>query len=251
MVIYTIIGITFCFLMSSIGSSLVFFFKNDFNNKLNNIFNALSAGIMISATFFSLILPAIESSESLGNFSFVPAVVGIIIGSLFIVLLDFIAKKINKNGMKKGTKIFLAVTLHNIPEGLAVGFAFGVAIFSNNMALCYSALSLAIGIGLQNFPEGTAMTLPLKTMFKSRTKAFGYGVLSAFIEAVAAIVGIFLAFTLSSILGYILGFAAGAMLYVLIEELLPEANLNENNKLGIWCFIIGFIIMMILDLAFA
>ena len=251
MVIYTIIGIIFCFLMSTIGSSLVFFFKNNFNNKLNNIFNALSAGIMISATFFSLILPAINNSQYLGKLSFIPAVVGIFIGALFIVLLDFLCKKINKNGMQKGTKIFLAVTIHNIPEGLAVGFAFGVAIFSNNIALCFSALSLAIGIGLQNFPEGLAMTLPLKTMFGSTTKAFGYGVLSALIEAVSSVIGIFLAYSLSSMLGYILGFAAGAMLFVLIEELLPEANLGENNKVGIWCFIIGFILMMILDLAFA
>ncbi|MBE5745819.1 MAG: ZIP family metal transporter [Clostridiales bacterium] len=251
MTLYTIIGIAFCFLASIIGSSLVFFFKNEINSKLNIILNGISAGIMLSATFFSLILPSIESSANLGKFSFVPAFVGIIIGAIFIVLLDLIAKKIKKNGLNKGTKLFLAVTLHNIPEGLAVGFAFGVAIFSGNMALCYSALSLAIGMGLQNFPEGMAITLPLKSMFNSCKKAFFYGFLSAFVEFIASIIGIFLAYSLSSVLGYILGFAAGAMLYVIIEELLPEANLNENNKLGVWCFIIGFLLMMVLDLVFA
>lgn len=251
MALYAFIGIIFAFLTTVIGSSLVLFFKNEINNKISTIFNGLSAGIMLSATFFSLILPSINNSEHLGKFSFLPAVFGIVMGSIFIVLLDLIIKKVNKKGLNKGIKLFLAVTIHNIPEGLAVGFAFGVAFHSGNMALCYSALSLAIGIGLQNFPEGTAIVLPLKTLYNSRFKAFWFGFISAVVELISAVIGILLALSLSGVLSYILAFAAGAMLYVIVEELLPEANLSGYNSLGTWSFIIGFILMMILDVAFA
>ena len=253
MILRTIIGVSFAFLMTMLGSSLVFFFKKDINTKLKTIFYGLSAGIMLAATIWSLIIPSINNSTYLGKFSFIPAVIGILVGAGFIALLDFIVKPKANSGFEsnKNLKFFLAVTIHNIPEGLAVGFAFGVALQAQSMALCMSALSLAIGMGLQNFPEGAAISLPLKSAFKSRAKAFLYGFYSAVVEAVASILGIFLAMQLSSVLSYILAFAAGAMLYVIIEELLPEANLNGYNKLGTWCFIIGFLLMMVLDIVFA
>jgi len=253
MILRTIIGVSFAFLMTMLGSSLVFFFKKDINTKLKTIFYGLSAGIMFAATIWSLIMPSINNSTHLGKFSFLPAVIGILAGSGFIAILDFIVKPKCNGGFEsnKNLKLFLAVTIHNIPEGLAVGFAFGVALKAQNMALCMSALSLAIGMGLQNFPEGAAISLPLKIAFKSRGKAFLYGFYSAVVEPLASILGIFLAMQLSSVLSYILAFAAGAMLYVIIEELLPEANLNGYNKLGTWCFIIGFLIMMVMDVVFA
>lgn len=253
MILRTIIGVSFAFFMTMLGSSLVFFFKKDINTKLKTVFYGLSAGIMLAATIWSLIIPSINNSEQLGKFSFMPAVIGILIGAGFIALLDLFAKT-NENGEvknNKNLKLFLAVTIHNIPEGLAVGFAFGVALQAQNMALCMSALSLAIGMGLQNFPEGAAISLPLKSTYNSRGKAFLYGFYSAVVEPIASILGIFLAMQLSCVLSYILAFAAGAMLYVIIEELLPEANLNGYNKLGTWCFIIGFLLMMVLDVVFA
>lgn len=253
MFIYTLIGVLFAFVMTLLGASLVFFFKNPISKKLNVIFYGLSCGVMMASTIWSLIIPSINSVENYGKFSFVPALVGIILGALFIVLLDFLTVKVKKrkNGLSKNMKLFIAVTVHNIPEGLAVGFAFGIAIYSNSMALCMSALSLAIGMGLQNFPEGTAISLPMKAKYNSRFKAFMFGVYSAVVEPIASVVGIFLAKTLSGLYGYILGFSAGAMLYVLIEELLPEAKLDGKSKLGTWCFIIGFCFMMVLDVVFS
>lgn len=252
MILYTVLGIGFAFLMTVLGAGLVFFFKKEISEKVSLIFYGLSAGIMLSATFWSLLVPSIDYSENLGSLKFLPSIIGIILGALFIWLLDIFMKKFNKNQnvqKSKNFKFFLAVTIHNIPEGLAVGFAFGVAIWGNNLSLCLSALSLSIGIGLQNFPEGLAISLPLRKSLNSTKKAFLYGVLSAVVEPIASIVGIFLAYTLSSVLSYILAFAGGAMIYVLIEELIPEVVVS-NEKKGTWWFIIGFCLMMILDIAF-
>lgn len=252
MIYYAIFGIAFAFLMTVLGSSLVFFFKKPISTKLNIIFYGLSAGIMLAATIWSLIIPSINASENYGDFKFVPAVVGIIIGALFIILLDFIATKIKKSesGLSKNMKIFIAVTVHNIPEGLAIGFAFGIALQSSSMALCMSALSLAIGIGIQNFPEGSAISLPMKSTYNNRFKAFMFGFYSAVVEPIASVLGLLLAYYLSPIYAYILSFAAGAMIYVIIKELLPEANLSSYNQWGTWSFIIGFCLMMILDVVF-
>lgn len=252
MIYYTIIGIMFAFVMTLLGSSLVFFFKKPICSKLTTIFYGLSAGIMLAATIWSLIIPSITASESYGNFKFFPAVIGIIFGALSIVFLDFIACRIKKSptGLSKNMKVFVAVTVHNIPEGLAVGFAFGVALFSNSMPLCMSALSLAIGIGIQNFPEGSAISLPMKETYNNRFKAFMFGFYSAVVEPIASVIGILLAYTLQTVFAYILSFAAGAMIYVIIEEMLPEANLSGYNKWGTWSFISGFCIMMILDVVF-
>jgi len=242
----------FAFVLTILGASFVFFFKKGISKKLSVIFYGLSCGIMMAATIWSLIIPSLEAAQNYGILKFLPAVVGIILGSIFIVFLDFLVKKIKKKkrGLSKTMKLFFAVTIHNIPEGLAVGFAFGVAIFSNSMELCMSALSLAIGMGLQNFPEGMAISLPMQSKYNNRFKAFMFGFYSAVVEPIASVIGIFLAKFLSNIYSYMLGFAAGAMIYVIIEELLPEAKLSAKSKVGTWCFIIGFLVMMILDIVF-
>ena len=250
---YIYIGLGFAFLTPLIGSSVIFFFKKDISKKTNVIFFSLSAGIMFAATIWSLLIPSIEKSEGYGSFNFVPAIVGILIGALFFVFLDYIVKiikgKNDKNyKLKSSTKLFLAVTIHNIPEGLAIGFAFGVALLTKDPASFISALSLAIGIGIQNMPEGAAIALPLQKEFNNKGKTFLYCVLSSLVEPIAAVIGILLASSLSSIMCYILSFAAGAMIYVIIEELMPEIR-YENSSIGTWCFIIGFIIMMTLDVA--
>ncbi len=249
MLFLTIFGILFAFLMTVTGSSLVFLFKKPIGDKLNTFFYGISAGVMFGATIFSLIIPSMNASESYGALKFVPTVIGIVFGAFFIVFLDFFVQKTKKNscGLNRNMKIFLAVTIHNIPEGLAIGFAFGVALNSADFALCYSALSLAIGIGIQNFPEGSAISLPLKKELGSGSKAFLFGLYSALVEPIASVLGIFLAYSLSCVYGYILAFSAGAMIYVIIEEILPEANLKGYEKIRTWSFILGFLLMMILD----
>lgn len=250
---YIFIGISFAFVMTLLGGCLIFFFKNNISRKLSTIFYGLSAGIMLATTIWSLIIPSINYAENLGAFSFIPSIVGIALGGLFIAMLDLFTKKIESDVDKqqnKNFKLFLAVTLHNIPEGLATGFAFGVALLSKDISLCMTALIFAIGIGIQNFPEGTAVALPMKATLGSK-KAFLYVFLSAIVEPISGVIGLFLAKSLSGILSYVLGFAAGAMLYVIVEEVLPEANLSGHNKLGTWCFIIGFCVMMILDVVFS
>lgn len=252
---YVVIGISFAFFMTLLGSCLMFLFKKDINKKLNTIFFGVSAGIMFAATIWSLLIPSLEKSEYLGKWNFLPACVGILLGSLFFVLIDLIVKLVNKkkkNGnykLSSSMRIFLAVTIHNIPEGLAIGFAFGTALINMESALFVSALSLAIGIGIQNFPEGLAIALPLRQELKSPSKTFFLCFLSALIEPIASVFGILLAYSISSLLPYILSFAAGAMIYVIVEELMPETTCEEYKSLGTWCFIIGFIIMLILDVA--
>ena len=251
----TILGVCFIFLMTTLGSALVFLFKNNVSDKINSLLLGFASGLMIAASIWSLILPSIEGAENLGKLSFLPATIGIIFGALFLILLDklvqFIIKRKGKSGkgLTKSVKLFIAVTLHNIPEGLAVGLAFGNAIIASQISVFYSALWLAIGIGIQNFPEGAALSLPIKEEYKSKKKGFLFGVASGAIEPVMAIVGIFLSSALSSIMSWLLAFSAGAMLFVVAEELLPEAKFKSGSSVSTLGFILGFVIMMILDVA--
>lgn len=262
-IIITIIGISFVFLMTTIGSAIVFFFKNKISEKLNSIFLGFASGIMIAASIWSLILPAIEQSTSMGKLNFLPASVGIILGCLFLVFMDKIVPNLLKKdknnaqinnfshkkcGLSKSNKLFLAVTLHNIPEGLAVGLAFGNAFIAGQISAFYSALWLAIGIGLQNLPEGAAVSLPMKEQLGSNKKAFLFGTLSGIVEPIMAIIGILLANILSNLMPWLLAFSAGAMLFVVAEELLPDAKNLYSGNIGSWGFVIGFVIMMILDI---
>jgi len=254
----TIIGFAIISVMTTLGSSVVYLFKGKINEKFRTLFLGFAAGVMIAASIWSLILPSIEQSESWGSLSFIPAVIGFMIGGLFLVVIDKLIPHIHtsnnqeeglKNHFKKTTKLFLAVTIHNIPEGLAVGFAFGAAALVGSTEAFLSALALAIGLGIQNFPEGAALSLPMEAETKNKHKAFLFGAASGIVEPIAAVVGYFLATTLSVLQPWLLSFAAGAMIFVVVEDLIPEAKLDEHSHLGTWAVMVGFVVMMILDIA--
>lgn len=256
-ILYTVLGLLFIFLMTTLGSSLVFFFKKDLSKGLKQIFLGFASGIMISASIFSLLIPSINSTNNIFNLDGIYiTIIGFILGAIFLWLIDKIVPHFHKEmneeeglktkKMKKTTKMFLAVTIHNIPEGLSVGIAFGIALASSNDSLIYSALMLALGIGIQNFPEGTAVALPFKEEC-STFKSFLMGMFSGLVEPIMGIVGFFLSYYIEGIIGLALSFAAGAMIYVTIEELIPESQLDSIKHNGTWSFIFGFLLMMFLD----
>lgn len=256
----TALGIIFIFAMTTLGSASVFLFKKGASDKLNSLFLGLSSGVMIAASVWSLLLPAMSQAEECGweNISFIPVAIGLVIGSLFLIFIEKICFLIQKERhkdispqsfMKKSTKLFLAVTVHNIPEGLSVGLAFGNAFVTGGENGFILALALAIGIGVQNLPEGAAISLPMAKGLGSKWKAFGFGALSGAVEPVMAVIGILLSTVLTPIMPWLLAFSAGAMIYVVIEELLPESKEKTNSKISTWGFIAGFVIMMILDVA--
>ena len=252
----TIIGIAFIFLMTTLGSLVVFIFKRLIKDKIKSLMLGFASGLMIATSVWSMLLPAISQSEGYGVFSFLPATLGVILGCLFLVVLDKIIpwilsrKKEDEGNYVKSQKLFLAVTIHNIPEGLAVGLAFGSAFVVGQTSAFLSALWLAVGIGIQNFPEGTTVALTIKDMTGSRKRGFWYGFLSGVVEPIVAVLGIFLATIISQIMPWLLSFAAGAMLFVVVEELMPDIKVADKGKIGSWGFIAGFILMMILDVAF-
>ena len=256
----TILGISLIFICTTIGSLSVFFFKKQISNKIKQIFLGFASGIMLSASVFSLILPSLES-----DVTYMPkwliASIAVIMGALFIWLIDKIVPHIHQGGKEEGlknttlkaqTKMFLAVTIHNIPEGLSVGIAYGVALASNNVSgAIIGALMLAVGIGLQNIPEGAIVSLNMKNEKNNNFKSFLFGMFSGIVEPLAAIIGLVLALNIQSIMPWALCFAAGCMLYVIAEDMIPDMidKENEQNHFGVWSFIIGFSIMMILDIA--
>ena len=246
--IIILIGISIPFIGTALGSSLVLFFKNNISEKVNKIFLGFAAGIMIAASIWSLIIPSIEMAVEQGIVEWIPACIGISLGAIFIPVLDrFInLEKVKFNTSKKNLLLALAITLHNIPEGMAVGIVFANAISGNFENLILSAFTLSIGIAIQNFPEGAAISLPLKAN-NSKIKAFLIGVFSGVVEPIAAIITILMASIINPLLPYLLAFAAGAMIYVVFEELIPESNQNGISKIGTYSAILGFIIMMTLD----
>lgn len=254
-----IIGFSIIFISTVLGSALVYCFKGEISNKINTLFLGFASGIMIAASVWSLLIPSIESAEtSFGKWNFIPAVVGFILGAAFLVLIDKIVPHFHfgtneeegpSSSLKKSTKLLLAVTIHNIPEGLAVGFAFGAAKAVGNSASYAAALGLAIGIAIQNFPEGAAVSLPLKNATGSKNRAFSYGMISGIVEPIFAILGFFLSSAITSLQPWLLAFAAGAMIFVVAEDLIPDAKLEEHPHLGTWGVIIGFAVMMVLDVA--
>ena len=247
----------FTFSVTSLGAAIVFFFKKINKNILDSMLG-FAAGVMIAASFWSLLSPAIEMANSLHMISWLVATIGFLLGGILLFigdkLFNLYDKKIQKKKMKmKNFKrcmmLMLSITLHNIPEGLAVGVAFGSIVYGLNGATLESALLLALGIGLQNFPEGTAVSVPLRMEGMSRTKAFIYGSLSGLVEPIAGILGALLVLKVQVLLPYLLSFAAGAMIYVVIEELVPESQTNQKKDLMALFTLIGFSIMMILDVA--
>lgn len=248
--VQSLIAGTFTFLITMFGASSVFLFKKT-NKTILDSFLSISAGVMISASFFSLINPSINMSNNLNLNPVIVLVVGILGGTILLFIGDKIfSKKINKSSDKKriGLLIF-SITLHNIPEGMAIGVAFASAVYGLDGATIGAAITLAIGIGIQNFPEGSAISLPLLSNGKSAKKAFIIGSLSAIVEPISALIGALLVLKVKIILPYLLAFAAGAMLYVVIEEIIPESQNTEKKDLMALITIIGFVLMMILDIA--
>lgn len=254
-----IFGMAFVFVMTTLGALVVYLFKKDISPKLNALFLGFASGIMIAASVWSLLIPSIEGAAGYGKFDWVPASVGFIVGGLFLMLLDKIVPHMHKGSsedeglvhksMKKSTKLFFAMLIHNIPEGLAVGFAFGAASALGETGAYVSALGLAVGIGVQNLPEGAAVSLPMRNATGSRHKAFLYGTVSGVVEPVAAVLGYFLAAHIAVLQPWLLAFAAGAMIFVVAEDLIPDAKLTERSHLGTWGVMAGFALMMILDVA--
>ena len=250
-VIQTIIATSFTFLITALGSALVFIFKKP-NKTIMDAMLGFAAGVMISASFFSLINPALEMSNSLNYINaWLIITIGFLTGGIFLFIGDKAYDVIIKNSNKRMFMLILSITLHNIPEGLAVGVAFGSILYGLDGANFLTASLLALGIGIQNFPEGTAISLPLKRDGYSNLKAFIVGSLSGIVEPIAGVLGCLMVQEIKMILPFILSFAAGAMIYVVVQELIPESQTNEKKDLMALFTLIGFAIMMILDLAFS
>ena len=255
----TLAGI-FTWLMTALGSSLVFLF-HEVNEKLLAIMNGFAAGVMVAASYWSLLAPSIEFADQngYGFWSFVPAVVGFLAGGVFLRVIDGVVPHLHKRSAGKEetegipTKLsstallFLAVTIHNIPEGLAIGVAFGAV--GEGAASITSAIVLALGIGLQNFPEGAALSMPIRAEGSTKAHAFNMGQSSALVEIISAILGALLVSQMTVILPYALAFAAGAMIFVCVEELIPNSQSNGYSEVATMAFMIGFAIMMTMDVA--
>lgn len=252
------LGIMIPFIGTVLGSGMVFFMKNKMDNKVQKLLLGFASGVMIAASVWSLLIPSIEMAEEQGKLGWIPAAVGFLLGMIFLLILDSLIPHMHLNNekpegikskLKKTTMLVLAVTLHNIPEGMAVGVLFAGALMGNSGMTIAGAMVLAIGIAIQNFPEGAIISMPLKSEGESKLKSFGYGILSGIVEPISAIITILLTNIVVPILPYLLAFAAGAMMYVVVEELIPESQSGEHSNIGTIGVAIGFIIMMILDVA--
>jgi len=257
-VLMTVGGIGFIFIMTCLGSATVFLFRKSLPGKSQQVFLGFAAGVMIAASVWSLLLPSIELAEEQGFIGWIPAACGFALGVLFLLGLDRVIPHLHpssdvKEGpvstSKRTTLLVFAVTLHNIPEGMAVGLSFALAAQHNDPALYAAAIALAIGIGIQNFPEGAAISLPLRQEGFSTVKSFLVGCLSGIVEPVFGVLAVILAVWLVPIMPWLLAFAAGAMIYVVVEELIPEAQLGEHSHAGTISVVAGFLLMMILDVA--
>ena len=246
--LYSILGILIPFFGTTLGSSFSLFLKKDINDVFKKIMIGFSIGVMFAASIWSLIIPSVEMAEKQHILNFLPASIGLLLGVLFLIFTSNYADKLrSKYNNKKLNMLFFSVTLHNIPEGMAVGVCFAGVLGHANIRLA-EAILLAIGIAIQNIPEGAIISMPLRLEGKSKIKSFIYGILSGIVEPIAAIVTIILLNIVVPLLPYLLSFAAGAMIYVVIEELVPEMHIDKKNSFGVVGVIIGFIIMMILDL---
>ena len=253
-----IIGLLIPFLGTALGAAMVFFMKNSMNKKLEKILLGFASGVMIAASIWSLLIPSIDMAQEQEIIAWLPAAVGFLLGMLFLLALDSVIPHLHLNSsepegikakLKKTTMMIFAVTLHNIPEGMAVGVAFAGAMTQNTGITIAGALALAIGIAIQNFPEGAIISMPLKSEGISKSKSFILGVLSGIVEPIGAMITILLTSLVVPILPYLLAFAAGAMVYVVVEELIPGAQDGEHSNLATIGVAIGFVIMMILDVA--
>lgn len=246
------------FLGTTIGAACVFFMKGEMNQKLQRALMGFAAGVMVAASIWSLIIPAMDQSEHMGKLAFLPAFIGVWVGILFLLLLDRVIPHLHMNSecpegtqcnLGKSTMMVLAVALHNLPEGMAVGVVVAGWLTGNESISAAAALALALGIAIQNLPEGAIISMPLKSNGMKSGKSFIYGVLSGIVEPIGAIATILLAKLVVPLLPYLLSFAAGAMLYVVVEELIPEMSEGDHSNIGTVFFAVGFTIMMVLDVA--
>jgi ZIP family zinc transporter len=249
----------FTWFVTAAGSSMVFFFKS-INKKVLNSMLGFAAGVMIAASFWSLLKPAIEMAEENGSLPWLPALVGFLSGGAFLLIVDKILPHLHmglaidkaegiKTSWQRSILLILAITLHNIPEGLAVGVAFGALANSPDIGTLSGAIALAIGIGLQNFPEGAAVSIPLRREGFKRLRAFNYGQLSGIVEPIAGVIGAYLVLSITPLLPYALSFAAGAMIFVVVEELIPESQSGNETDFSTIGAMLGFATMMLLDVA--
>ena len=250
------LGLLLPFIGTTLGAACVYLLKDKLNNRLEKFLLGFASGVMIAASIWSLLIPSMDMAEQEGIITWLPAALGFILGVLFLLLLDYVVPHLHKDATKeegpksklsKIAKLVLAVTLHNIPEGMAVGVVFAGIISGNTTITVSGAIALSIGIAIQNFPEGAIISLPLKAEGKSKNKAFLYGTLSGIVEPIGAILTILLASVITPALPYLLAFAAGAMIYVVIEELIPDAKTGNHSNLTVIGVTFGFVLMMILD----
>ena len=251
-------GVMIPFMGTALGAACVLFMKGKLNVSVQRALTGFAAGVMVAASVWSLLIPAMEQAETMGSWAFVPAVAGVWLGVLFLFLLDRIIPHLHqsseepegpKSSLKKTTMLVLAVTLHNIPEGMAVGVLYAGWMAGNDTITMAGALALSIGIAIQNFPEGAIISMPLRAEGMSKQKAFLHGALSGIVEPVAALLTMWGASLIVPVLPYLLSFAAGAMLYVVVEELIPEMSVGHHSNLGTVFFTVGFTVMLALDVA--
>ena len=257
-VLWAAVGTGFTFLMTAMGASLVFFFRGELGSSAQRVFLGFAAGVMVAASVWSLLIPAIEEAEAAGGSGLLPAAGGFVLGVAFLLLMDRLTPHLHLGetspegppcAWKRTTLLVLAVTLHNIPEGMAVGLSFAVAAQHGDGASLTAAAALALGMGIQNFPEGAAVSLPLRQEGISSAKAFAMGSLSGLVELIFGVLVVLVAGGVQPLMPWMLSFAAGAMLYVVVEELVPEAHLGEHSHAGTISTLCGFLVMMILDVA--
>ena len=246
-----LLGIMIPYIGTSLGAGMVFFLKNQISENVQKILTGFAAGVMVAASFWSLLQPALESSEGMGKLSFAPAAVGFLVGIGFLLLLDEVTPHMHmdnqdegpKNNLKRTTKLILAVTLHNIPEGMAVGVVYAGWLAGGTGVSQAAALALALGIAIQNFPEGAIVSMPLRAEGMPKGRTFLYGVLSGAVEPIASLITILAASAVVPVLPYFLAFAAGAMMYVVVEELIPEMSEGKHSNWGTVAFAVGFVLM--------
>ena len=251
-------GVMIPFAGTAAGAACVFFMKKNLSRNVQRALTGFAGGVMVAASIWSLIIPAMEQSDSMGKLSFLPAVIGFWLGILFLLLLDSVIPHLHMNAEKaegpksrlaRTTMMVLAVTLHNIPEGMAVGVVYAGFLSGSAEITSGGALALSLGIAIQNFPEGAIISMPLHAEGKSKGKAFFDGVLSGMVEPAAAVLTILLSSVIVPAMPYLLSFAAGAMMYVVVEELIPEMSEGEHSNIGVIMFAAGFTLMMALDVA--
>ena len=252
------IGLLLPFLGTTLGSAMVFFMRQEMNKLLEKLLLGFASGVMIAASVFSLLIPSIDMALEQNKIAYIPAAVGFMGGMLFLLILDSLIPHIHLDSekpegvpakIKKSTMLVLAVTLHNIPEGMAVGVTFAGALIGNTGITMAGAIALALGIAIQNFPEGAIISMPLCSRGVPKKQSFFYGTLSGIVEPIGAVLTILLAQILVPVLPYFLSFAAGAMIYVVVEELIPESQNGEHSNIGTIGVAVGFVLMMVLDVA--